>query len=234
VANADPGRYFVQVEAEDSPAANDRHGSNAFGIRASTNATWTEATSACSSAPEDTTYFSPTCLSVGASGWLGVHALIAGGAVFPVSDLSSAPPAGQLVIEVWDPGEGALSLEILDPLLRSESFDWEVVNRSGSDTPPTGGFTGFVMQAGGLPCVLAPPNCAELDVSGSGHPQPGPNRLSSSRYNDRLLRFTVLTPDDFPGEYGDASWYWMRYLTASVPTDRTEWRAFLWESGLGG
>src|SRR5690606_15969807 len=100
----------------------------------------------------------------------------------------------RMVVELFDPGEGAQAIEILDPLGRSVSFDWEIVNESGSDTPPTGGWSGTVTQSGsGGVCTGPASSCQKLDVLGNDprgdgrgwNPQRGSNYGSRSKYSGR-------------------------------------------------
>jgi hypothetical protein len=62
-----------------------------------------------------------------------------------------------------------------------------------------------------------------LDLSGSGHPQPGPRRVSDSKYNDRALTLTVDLPSNIAAEYGGRTWWKVEYEVGTSPTDRTTW-----------
>jgi hypothetical protein len=53
--------------------------------------------------------------------------------------------------------------------------------------------------------------------------QPRAHRLSSSRYNDRLIRLEVPLPSDITAAYGGLTWWRVQYLVGSSPTDRTTW-----------
>jgi hypothetical protein len=227
VAASTPGRYYLQVQTEATPLPDDRHGQNHFAVRTRTTPTW-DASSPCTADPSED-HFEPTCSTLSAPTWLG-HRLVGSTSIetFPLVRLPD-DATGALVVDMWDPGEGGLGIEMLDPLNRSVSFGWEVINRTGADAAPAGGWTGAVQQLGG-PCPLLPPSCAYLDTSGTG-PAPGPNRSSNSQYNDRLVRLIVDLPDDLQAEYGTQRQYATRWTNQTWVTDRTTWRAFLWETG---
>jgi hypothetical protein len=117
----------------------------------------------------------------------------------------AAEHAGKtMVVTLFDPGEGARRLEVLDPNGNPVTFSWSTP--CDPPTPPTGGCSGTT---------------AALDVSGTGT-QPGPNRASTSRYNDRTITLRVPLPADF-GVYGGRTWWKIRYSVGSSPTDRTTW-----------
>jgi hypothetical protein len=224
-AGVEPGIYFIQVETEKVEDNNGQNGTNQFSFRASYNSVWTNPGSACSSDPAETTYYNANCPQLYGIEWMGVYANITTGNLF-LAEIGDEHSGKQMVVNLWDTGEGALTIELLDPEGNSVSFDWQVINLSGSDTAPAGGWSGSVTQAGGgAPCSGGAGACASLNVSGSGLPQPGPNRLSTSRYNDRRLRFVIQLPDDIEAEYGGLTWWKVRYGTsgAGSSTDRTTW-----------
>jgi hypothetical protein len=196
--------------------------------------------SACSTDPATIGSFDATCPVVSAAGWAGVLAEIS--SVYSRLHMGVLPQGaegGLLEIDAWDPGEGALRLEVLDPLTRSVSFDWEVADRSGSDAAPVGGWSGSIQQPGGTPCAVAPPGCAELDLLGADpletqrgwNVQPGPYRGSRSKYSDRMLTLTTGLPPVLDEAYGPARAISVRYTTGQTPTDRTTWQAGVWEVG---
>jgi hypothetical protein len=249
VPNASAGTYFIQVRTSggtSDPVAT--QGSNQFGLRAHFSSTWSSGTSPCSSDPTDTTHYAATCPTISAAGWMSVFSYV--GSTFPTFFLGAPaqiPDRGRIVVEAWDPGEGTSGLSLVDPAGRTVGFDWLVVNRSGSDVAPTGGFGGSVVQGGGVPCGGLPPACVELDMIGqpnttfpvgsSGYvrgwnPQPGPYRGSRGKYSDRLLQLTADLADDVPTEYGLGTRFQLRYHSSiGGLTDRTTWRAFIWETG---
>jgi CSLREA domain-containing protein len=237
VAAADAGRYYVQVNTQYSPStpAEAFQGTNSFALRAR-HGTFAP----CSTDPATPGTYDATCPAIHAVGWAGALVSLQGTyPSFGLGELPAGADGGVLQVDVWDPGEGSRFLEVLDPLDRSVTFDWEVIDRSGSDVMPTGGWSGVVAQPGGVPCVAAPPGCAELDVLGSDpqadsrgwNPQPGPYRGSRSKYSDRLLALTTTLPEDLEAEYGDARRLRIRYHAWASPTDRVMWRSGVWEVG---
>lgn len=246
---ANPGTYFVQVQTSGGTAdPTVQHGSNQFGLRAAYAAVWNRDTTPCSRQLTDVGIYNPDCPAIAAVGWMGVFGTLSGG--FPsffVGTPDQLPDRGRLVVEVWDAGEGTSGLDLLDPAARAVEFDWSVLDRSGADVPPIGGPSGTVTQPGGVPCVGVPPACADLDMIGqpnttfspgsSGYvrgwnPQPGPYRGSRSKYSDRLLQLTADLADDVASEYGLDTRFRLRYhSTLGGLTDRSAWRAFIWETG---
>jgi hypothetical protein len=237
VPSAQAGRYFVQVNTELSPStpADAMHGSNGFSLRAH-HGTFTP----CSADPATTGVYDPACPAIQAVEWAPALANLATAyAAVSLGLLPADSDGGLLEVQLWDPGEGALGMEVLDPLGRSVSFGWAVVDRSGYDVAPTGDWTGTVAQAGDVPCELFPTQCSSLDLLGldplatgrGWNPQPGPYRASRSKYNDRLLELGTVLPDDLQDQYGDARRIVIRYHTGTAPTDRTMWRAGVWEVG---
>lgn len=250
--SAEAGVYFVQVQSDsdnndaNAPSAtgsDDRHQSNQFSLRASYTSSWTEATSPCSTRVSDGAYFNANCPQVYAIDLMGVYANLGG--TYPSFFLAEVGPEHNgktLEIDLFDPGEGTVAMEVIDPIGRSVDFDWEVINRTGSETAPTGGWSGTVNQPGSDPfCASAPPACSELDVLGnpntaytssdSGYyrgwnPQPGPYRGSRSKYSDRAVHIEVQLPDDIAAEYSGEEWWRVRYTLSPVSgniTDRTTW-----------
>ena len=110
-------------------------------------------------------------------------------------------------ITLWDPGEGSSSIELLNPLGNPVTFDWASIDCGSGANAPSGGCSG---------------RGTTLDVSGNGT-QPGPFRLSTSKYNDRPIRLTVQLPNNIAAAYGGNTWWKIRYTAGSTPTDRTTW-----------
>jgi hypothetical protein len=248
VVNAQAGTYFLQINTSNGVGdfSAGSQGSNSFGLRSYFGGSFSE----CSTDPATAGTHDLTCPAISAVGWAGLLANLGGTyPTFGVGALEPMDAGGLLQVDVWDPGEGMVGLELLDPLGRSGDFDWLVVDRSGSDAVPTGGWSGTVVQLGGMPCAAHPDECSALDLVGTPNtvfapsspsywrgwnPQPGPYRGSRSKYSDRLLELTVPLPADLVAEYGGASGVRVRYqagLVFGAPTDRTMWRAGVWEIG---
>lgn len=223
-AMADPGSgtYLLQVQAVPSPdlAAAAQEGSNSFALRAVSGGTWNRCTTDPLTATTDTP-FVQGCVSISAVGGAGIlQSLSSTTATIPVR-VDAVHSGGVLELELWDIGEGSQSLKVVGPDLVARTFRWTVLCLDGSE--PTGGScAGEVNPTGGRSGVTS-----SLNVSGSNHPQPGPHRLSSSRYNDRLLRLEVDLPDDLEAEFGDADIWWIQISVDNAPTDRTTISAFV-------
>lgn len=216
--NPTPGTYYIQIAADpDTGAGATQDGSNSFALRA-----WagSGAFATCSADPTSASpTFNALCPNVHGLTHLGVFANIGGTAAeFFLADVGPEHNGKTMDIVLWDTGEGASSIEILDPLRNPVSFRWDVLCQDGSESP----CSGETAPSGGYGGVSA----SILDVSNGGVaslPQPGPHRLSGSKYNDRLLRLRVTLPNDIVGTYGNATWWRIRYRTQSSPTDRTTW-----------
>ncbi|GIU85240.1 MAG: hypothetical protein KatS3mg008_2015 [Acidimicrobiales bacterium] len=234
------GRYFVQVRTDRNNSGTHRHGSNGFAFRVRTTSSWNRDSSPCSRDFTETIHRTD-CVTISAQEYMGVYANLDG--TFPSFYLAEIGPehSGKtMVINLFDPGEGAQALEILDPLARSLPFSWRVIDE-GADVTPTGGWSGTVTQPGGVPCSSAPPNCNELDVLGNPgpggtgdssywrgwNPQRGPYFGSRSKYSDRKLEIRVQLPADIRAAYGGRTWWRVRYhmppAGLGAATDRTTW-----------
>lgn len=225
------GIYFLQVNTVADPAmpANSINGTNGFGLRARFGS---GSFAECSADPNEGAIYSASCAQVYAVDYMGVLANLAGSyPTFFLADIGNEHSGKDMVIRLFDPGEGAIAMEILDPLGRSVDFDWEVVPLYGTEVTPTGGNQGSVDQPGAGPCALAAPNCSEIDVLGldpqgdsrGWNPQPGPYYGSRSKYSARMLQLTVHLPDDIAAEYSGRTWWRVRYHAGTSPTDRTTW-----------
>jgi hypothetical protein len=105
-----------------------------------------------------------------------------------------------MVLTLFDPGEGAKTIEILDPNGNTVSFDWETIDdltfKSGSGS--------------------------SIDVSGTSGSLP--NRVGSGTFNERLLALRIPLPTDYATRYGTKTWWKIRHRsTGSDVTDRTTW-----------
>jgi hypothetical protein len=223
---ADPtpgGVYFVQVDT--FPAvAGARHAVNGFALRVrSGGATATGPFVPCSTDPTDPAVpFRPaTCVGVSAVEWLSTYA--AGTLPRPsffLAEVGAEHAGASMEVSLYDLGEGAEAVEILDPSGRASGFDWRVDAEPG-DATPTGGWAGEVPSGGALDVIGIP----GAGGCGEGNPQRRSGRFSSSKYNDRLVRLTVPIPADAAVRYGDRRWWRVRYTTCAGRgvSDRTTW-----------
>lgn len=199
------GMYPIQVL---TAAGEDGRASNSFAIRAVPVGAPSDF---CTTIPTDPGYLS-SCPQVHGIEWMSIMANLTdaasgtGQASFYLAQVADEHRGKKMEISLWDPGEGAQRIEVLDPNGNPVSFDWST--DCDGVTPPTGGCSGSGVSS--------------LNVSGSGMLQPGARRASSSRYSDRLMRLVVDLPPDF-SSYGGQEWWKIRYTVGGTPTDRTTW-----------
>jgi len=212
-----PGIYYVQIDPQDTGSA--QHGTNNFGLRLTRNGSFTP----CSGDPTSgSPPYAATCPRVYGVTHMGVDASISGGFgtefTFYLAEIGRQHRGKTLQIELWDTGEGAQAIQIIEPDLTVAEVDWVVLCPDGSLPAMSTCSTGTAPTGGWGPHL----DDTTIDVSGTNHPQPGAHRLSSSRYNDRLIRIQVPIDD-----YGASTWWRIRYRVGSSPTDRTTWSAIV-------
>ena len=197
------------------------YGSNGFGIRAHpASSAWNNATSVCSTVVGDAAY-SATCPQVHGLQDMSIFANQTGSsASFYLASVDSIYAGKTMQVDLFDPGEGASKLEILDPNGNPVHFDW---------TTPCGTVNGQTIAApSGSSCTTTSHtaganNVPYLDVSGNGT-QPYGNLSSTSKYSDRTISTFIKLPIDYTGTYGTKTWWKIRYTTTSgTVTDRTTW-----------
>ena len=185
------GTYFLRVDTLD---VSQSVGSNGFALRAFLGSTFTE----CS-----TLTANPTCPRVYAVNDLPLYASLALTTDFYMAEIDPRHAGKTLQVTLFDVGEGANGVEILDPNGNPATFTWET-ECSPPIVPPSGGCSG---------------SGTYLDVSGTGA-QPGGRRMSASKYNDRSIVISIQIPDDYP--YA-GNWWKVRYHASASMTDRTTW-----------
>lgn len=219
VSSPTPGVYFIQITPQMPSTIRDED-VNSFALRvASSSGTFTP----CSADPADQAAgsnpaYNANCINVYGLRHMGVLANI--GTATPsffLADIGPEHNGKTLEITLFDSGEGASTIQILNPLNSPANFDWQVLCLDSSNPPCPGETTPNAPNGFGVH-----QNVNVIDVSGSG-PAPGPNRASTSRYNDRLLRLSVQLPDDIAADFAGRTWWRIRYTTSGSPTDRTTW-----------
>lgn len=194
-------RYLVQVYTNASTA--NTRGSNSFGLRARVGG-WSQ----CSTDPSSSLY-SVTCPQVHGVENMGIYAnFTSSQPSFYLASVGAQHAGKTMNISLFDPGEGASAIEVLDPNGSAVSFTW--------DTPCGNGIASADGGCSGGPTT-------KLNVGFQNQTQPGPNRSSSWRYNDRKLNLHVDLATNYTGTYGSKTWWKIRYTVASSPTDRTTW-----------
>ncbi|MEY2404501.1 MAG: hypothetical protein QOD38_2052 [Acidimicrobiaceae bacterium] len=213
------GQYFVQVQTTQNEA--NSWGSNGFAIQAMLgsaspgNGTTGSGSGVCTTISGQTGY-SSTCPQVHGVEDISIFANLGGGsgstATFYLADVDPVYAGKTMTVTLFDTGEGAQSIQVLDPNGNPYAFTWTT------------------------PCQPATPNIASpstgcsgasatsLSVAGTGT-QPWPNLSSTSLYNDRSMDLKIVLPSNYSAVYGTNSWWKIRYTVGSSATDRTTWSA---------
>jgi hypothetical protein len=207
IASPRAGTYYVRVQTPFSGGPDRTAGSNGFALRARVGSTFQPCTT-LDPAPAGGPAFRADCPQVYALQDLPIFATISGVvAEFFLAEVDPGHAGKALEITLFDVGEGARSVEILDPNGSPAAFTWRT-----DCTPP------IVAPAGGCSG-----RATVLDVSGTGA-QPGPHRISASKYNDRSLILTIDLPPDYADVYA-GNWWKVRYRAGASVNDRTTWSA---------
>lgn len=195
--------YYLQVKTKAGQA--DSEASNGFAVRAVQNGTF----SACSTIAGSTApAYSAGCVQVYPRELMSVYANLSGTtATFYLASIDAAYAGRRMSITLFDPGEGATKMELLDPNGTVMNFDWSTP--CNPPTPATGGCSGT--------------NVASLNPGVTNAAQPYSRISSRFVYNDRELTATVTLPADYATRYGTKTWWRIRYTVGSAPTDRTTW-----------
>ena len=213
------GRYYIQVQTAANEA--NSYGSNGFAIRAHpASVAWNNLTSVCSTVVGDPAY-SATCPQIHGVDDMSIFANQTGSsASFYLAQVDPIYRGKTMKVNLFDPGEGASKLEILDPNGNPVTFDW---------TTPCGTVNGQTIAApSGNSCnstthTAGSNGVAYLDVSGTGT-QPYGNLSSTSKYSDRMISAYIKLPSDYTTQYGTKTWWKIRYTTTTgTVTDRTTW-----------
>jgi len=185
------GEYLIQIS---TPPAAMSLGANSFSLRATNGST-----ALC-----DARINGASCPQVSGRTAISTFALVTGStATFSLAEVASAYAGKQIVIGLWDPGEGLTQMRVLDPSGNAVPFRLRVTPTFDGSSP-----------------TFSSSSQTALDVSGCGsaYPQPGPYRIGSCRYNDRLVELLVDVPTTYTG-----GWWSVEYTAGTAPTDRTTW-----------
>jgi hypothetical protein len=210
---ATAGRYFLEVYTTAGEA--NSYGSNGFAMQAIIGSGNPGTGAAGSGANMCTTLsgqsgYSASCAAVSGIENMSIFANLSGTqASFYLAKVDPVYGGKTLDIALFDPGEGASSIEILNPNGSPASFTWTTA--CSPPTAPSGGCSGG-------PTTV-------LDVSSTSATPPYPSLSSSSQYNDRTVHLFVSLPSDYIGTYGSNVWWKVRYTVGNSPTDRTTWGA---------
>jgi hypothetical protein len=131
-------------------------------------------------------------------------------------------------ITLFDPGEGATAIRILQPDGTPASFTYQTDDTAAEDGPQGG--VPYISDDGNDPptnpvtCICDPGiQLSTVDANGT-HAAPLPSRTSASKYNDRYLEIEVPITDDVATLEASGGWYKVQYVFASNSvSDRTTW-----------
>jgi len=201
--NPGAGTYYVRIR---TPAqTTESRASNGFALRAYTGLAFAP----CTTITGETGY-SAGCPQVHGVGGMSIYANLGGTAgstaTFYLAEVDPVHAGKTMQITLFDAGEGAQKIEVLDPNGNPSRFSWST--RCNPPTPPSGGCSGT--------------NVTSLDVSGTGT-QPYPGLQSNSKYNDRKMTVDIRLPTDYTTLFGTRSWWRIRYTVGSTTSDRTTW-----------
>ena len=120
---------------------------------------------------------------------------------FGLARIDASYAGKQIVVEMWDPGDGMETIEVLDD--------------HGHPQP----FTLYVDRLKASSAALA-----ALDVSACGHAYLQPNRTGTCMYNDKLVGLLIDIPTSYNPDAA-AGWWQVRYKAGTdvTLTDRTTW-----------
>lgn len=202
VAGAD---YYLQVFTQ--AGQTNSAGSNGFGLRTTSPS---GAFSACTTDPTASAPpYSTGCPRIFPYQEMSVYVNgDAATASFHLAEIDATYAGKFINIGLFDPGEGAKDIQVLDPNGNPVNFTWSTL----CTNPP-------VAPSGG--CSGGPTN--KLSVSGTGT-QPYSRLTSTSKYNDRTMTLRIGLPTNYAATYGAKTWWKIKYTTNSgTVTDRTTW-----------
>ncbi len=234
-----PANQYGTWRVNVSTAANEAmsFGTNAFALRAV--ALGTPSPIAHGPSLLCSSLLTPTCPSISGESTMGVYAnapaSATGGQVeFFLAKLAPARDfrGKRVKVTLWDPGEGALKLEILPPGGGAPTpFEWRTWYPGLTRLDGTA----ILDEAAGW-TAAGPISATEIDVSGTVLlPTPdnwdASTRAGSDRFNDRNVSVELTIPTNYGLDgagnevsLADAGWWKIRYTTAAgVVTDRTTW-----------
>ncbi|MEZ5144369.1 MAG: pilus assembly protein TadG-related protein [Acidimicrobiales bacterium] len=228
-----PGTYYLQIKpvvpTSTGPGNNQQEGQNQFGLRVNNAGSTGDSFYRCSadrSVDVPGAPYSASCPQVYGLTHLGVYANLVG--TRPSFFLASIEPQYNnhtLEVELFDPAEGALGIELLDPNGTPVTFTWEIACADGAYQSETGQActTGENAPQGGY----GPGTTNYKDVSGTvsnAQRTWGSRNIQNGKYSDRLLRLKYKLPADIAAAYGGNTWWKIRYTVASSGLgDRTTW-----------
>ncbi|MCP5030152.1 MAG: hypothetical protein GY929_28110, partial [Actinomycetia bacterium] len=172
--------YYIRVWTDAMEP--DSRGSNQFSLRVREGSSF----SVCSALTDS------GCPQMSAVDYLSVFAKDSSStADFFLAEIDGLHAGKTLVVELFDPGEGASTIQLLAPDGSPVTFDW--TTPCSPPVPPSGGCSGTTNS---------------LDVSScSNQAQPGPNRSSKCKYNDRVITLEYELPANYDTLYPSNKWW---------------------------
>ncbi|MGH9039803.1 MAG: pilus assembly protein TadG-related protein [Acidimicrobiia bacterium] len=205
ISNPEAGQYFLRVRTLANQASS--QGSNGFGIRAKLGAGSTF--NVCTTIAGNPGFLA-SCPQVHGVEEMSIYANASSTtADFFLAQVDSVHAGKKLKIDLFDPGEGATSIQILDPNGNTFPFTW--ATPCSPPTAPTGG------------CSGSSDGSNRLMVNNNGT-QPYSDLSSQSKYNRRQMTLTLNLPNDY-SVFSGKTWWKIRYVAGSSVTDRTTWAA---------
>lgn len=203
-AGSPAGRYRINVATSTNPESHDLNG---FDLRATVPA-MPIAGSVCSSDKTDVARYWSGCPNVFAEERLGVYARNSSStALFYLASVDKQYAGHELVVDLFDPGEGGSTIKLVMP--------------DGTYAPFTYTYADCSVDASLPNCPDTPTSTSALDVS--GQPGPMPNRLNGGIYNERLVELRTTIPADYLQSPG-STWWKLEYTYSSGRIgDRTTW-----------
>jgi hypothetical protein len=199
--NPQAGTYYVRVFTKGGEL--NSRGSNGFALRAYTGSSF----ATCSTITGAANY-SAGCPQIHGVDAISIFANFT--STTPTFYLAQVDPiyAGKTMrVTLFDPGEGASSMQILDPNGNPATFSWSTP--CNPPTPPSG--VGACSGSG-----------TTINVSGSGA-QPFAPMVGNGTYNDRYIVVDIPLPTNYTQLYGTNTWWKVKYTIATSPSDRTTW-----------
>ena len=195
--------YYLQVYTKAGQSSS--QGSNGYGVRAVQNGTFSACSTISGSASPP---YSAGCVQLYPREQMSVFANLSGStATFYLASIDAAYAGRKMSITLFDPGEGAAKIEVLDPNGAVANFNW-----STPCNPPTA-------ATGGCSAT----NVAYLDPSVNGAAKAYTRLSSSYVYSDRKLTLSLTLPANYATTYATKTWWRIRYTVGSSATDRTTW-----------
>lgn len=195
--------YYLQVQT--TAGQTNSAATNSYALRTTSNGTYT----ACSSIPGSTNPpYSSSCVRIYPYREMSIFNNLSGSvASFYLADIGPTYAGKTININLFDVGEGASTIEVLNPNGSAVSFDWSMP--CNPPAPATGGCTGTAATS--------------INPGVNNANQPYSRTASRFVYNDRMVTLRVELPTNYVAQFGTNTWWRIRYTVGTSPSDRTTW-----------